>query len=132
MRIDTTFETDESADVMREHLRLDESTGKLYWRKQMSRRVMAGDEAGFESRGIKLIKINGRQYNAHRIVWLLYKGDWPLRRISHIDGDGLNNRIDNLIETGYDHRTNKPRFDFNQINKFTKWGYIGDINDASC
>ncbi|WP_425359496.1 HNH endonuclease signature motif containing protein [Borborobacter arsenicus] len=31
----------------------------------------------------------------HRIIWFLEKGCWP-DVIDHIDGDGLNNRIDNL------------------------------------
>jgi len=42
------------------------------------------------------IKVDGKKYFAHRLIWLLVKGDWPDGQIDHIDGDGLNNRIENL------------------------------------
>lgn len=33
---------------------------------------------------------------AHRIAWALHHGEWPGEFIDHIDGDGTNNRINNL------------------------------------
>jgi len=33
---------------------------------------------------------------AHRVVWTLRHGYWPLGDIDHIDGDRRNNRLDNL------------------------------------
>jgi hypothetical protein len=42
------------------------------------------------------IGINGRNYRAHRLAWLWIHGVLPESEIDHIDGDGTNNRIDNL------------------------------------
>ncbi len=40
--------------------------------------------------------INGSYFSAHRIIWALAHNRWPLCTIDHIDGDVLNNNIDNL------------------------------------
>jgi hypothetical protein len=40
--------------------------------------------------------VNGREYKAHRLIWLLVHKAWPENQIDHIDGNGLNNRIENL------------------------------------
>jgi hypothetical protein len=38
----------------------------------------------------------GRNYALHRIIWLYVYGDFPTGMIDHIDGNPINNRIDNL------------------------------------
>lgn len=40
-------------------------------------------------------KLRGKPLLAHRVVWFLAHGEWP-SVIDHIDGDGFNNRLDNL------------------------------------
>jgi HNH endonuclease len=44
------------------------------------------------------INVDGRRYQAHRLVWLYVYGRWPRGDIDHIDRDGTNNRLSNLIE----------------------------------
>lgn len=49
--------------------------------------------------GYLILKIKGHQYKAHRIVWLLNKGEFPKSEIDHINRNKLDNRIENLRES---------------------------------
>lgn len=43
------------------------------------------------------VRRDGKEYRAHRIIWELFNGPIPeTLLIDHIDGDALNNRIENL------------------------------------
>lgn len=65
--------------------------------------TMSGKEAGcfHKCNGGKVyrrIKVNGRSYYTHRVVWLLHHGAWPDKDLDHVNGDPLDNRIENLRE----------------------------------
>lgn len=52
--------------------------------------------AGWKTReGYIKIFVDGRPYQAHRLVWLYLRGFLPAR-IDHVNGDRSDNRIDNL------------------------------------
>lgn len=78
--------------------RLDEETGKLYWRVSVGQRARPGMPAGcrFGPHPHLRVQLGGRKYLVHRIVWLLVHGYLPTRLLDHIDGDGGNNRPGNL------------------------------------
>lgn len=44
--------------------------------------------------GYLIIKVKGKQFKAHRIVWLLHYGKFPLYEIDHINRNKLDNRIE--------------------------------------
>lgn len=42
------------------------------------------------------VNVMGKHYFAHRIIWLINYGKFPEEVVDHIDGNGLNNRLENL------------------------------------
>lgn len=85
-----------------ELLHYDPETGVFTWKVSAGKSAV-GKVAG-HARGsahaphYKTIEIgiNGRNYRAHRLAWLWTHGTLPEFEIDHIDGDGTNNRINNL------------------------------------
>jgi hypothetical protein len=83
-------------------LSYDKEHGKLYWKSKTSSasRIKIGNEAGYirnyKKNSYKIIVINGIALFSHRIIWLLETGEWPKDQIDHRDGNGLNNKIENL------------------------------------
>ena len=95
-------ETQEVADEARRLFFYHAETG-LILRRVLWRGRNIGEEAGCQitdSDGMTYRKISLLQtpIMGHRIAWLLHYGCWPVLQIDHRDGDGLNNRIDNLRE----------------------------------
>ena len=90
-----------SVDYLRQRLRHDADTGKLFWLSlgAMPASLRASYNEAFTSRGGAGYfqgKINGRSFVAHRVIWALHYGAWPTRRIIHINGVYTDNRIENL------------------------------------
>lgn len=84
----------------KELLTYDPLTGVLY-RKLDLGGSSAGDVAGYTSntrdgKKYRHVSVDGKTYKAHRLVWLITYGEFPSGQIDHIDGDGLNNRVENL------------------------------------
>lgn len=82
--------------------RYDPENGKLFWRVARWRRIKPGDEAATvaTTTGYKIVNI-GATYLQHRLVWLLYHGEWPKGLVDHINLDKLDNRISNLRTVNY-------------------------------
>jgi hypothetical protein len=54
-----------------------------------------GIEAGCEKNGYRYVKIDGKRYAVHRVIFFMANGYCP-EYIDHIDGNGLNNNPKNL------------------------------------
>ena len=107
------------------YLRYDAETGKIFWKLNKGA-SKAGNEAGWEDRFYHRMTINRKTYHAHRIAWLLTYGSWPEDQIDHINGNGLDNRLENLRDVS--HRENLRN---KQIYKNNTSGTIGVSFDKS-
>jgi hypothetical protein len=77
----------------------DYKDGELYWKSKPANRVSIGDVAGsLSSNGYKQVYINGKPYYCHRIIFAMHNDYFP-KMIDHIDGNSINNKIENLRET---------------------------------
>lgn len=74
-------------------LSFDGDTGVLRWRRRATRGAVAGCLA---PDGYVKVKVDQRQYQAHRVGWLLATGSWPDGELDHADGDRSNNKLSNL------------------------------------
>ena len=50
----------------------------------------------YDKNGYLILKIKGKQFKAHRVVWFLCKGYFPKQEIDHINRVRDDNRIENL------------------------------------
>jgi hypothetical protein len=77
-------------------LSYDQYNGKLFW-KVSTGKAKKGREAGAVSTlGYLKITYAGRTYAAHRLAWSIHYRCSPPDVIDHINGDKMDNRIENL------------------------------------
>lgn len=74
--------------------------GLLYWKSDLNKSgIRAGHRAGHTNKnGYRYIRIFGKRYLEHRLVWFLYYGVWPAGELDHINQVKHDNRIENLRE----------------------------------
>jgi hypothetical protein len=101
-------------EELREYLDYEPETGVLRWRKSCGR-VKAGSVAGSVWRvsdctAYLKLKFKGRGLLAHRVAFAVHYGQWPDPYCDHIDGNGLNNRADNLRQCSPSGNAQNKRF----------------------
>lgn len=75
--------------------------GELYWKKKPSKYAnnVAGEKAGMTaSQGYWRIKVDGSTHFAHRLIYAMHNNGNCPDFVDHIDGDHMNNTIENLRE----------------------------------
>ena len=82
---------------LKDLLHYDPETGVFTWLKSGKGRKANGETRGLTN-GYFTIRINWRQYKAHRLAWLYVYGVWPKGQIDHINHNTTDNRIANLRE----------------------------------
>lgn len=102
--------------------------GSLYRLKSKYRPDLIGTQAGYvEPAGYRAIMVGGQIYKEHRLIWLYHKGTSPENEIDHINGDRLDNRIENLRDvTSLENARNQ------RLSKANKSGFVGVCFDKNC
>lgn len=96
-------------DTLKEWLEY-RSDGNLIWKKSRSR-ASAGSVFGC-SQGTGYIQggFFGKRLYAHRLIWALHHNKMPEAEIDHINGNPLDNRIENLREVSrYNNSVNRHK-----------------------
>ena len=92
---------DVTAELVRELFEYVPETGALTRKVRTAQSVRVGDRAdkpwkpGCNDECLRVTIKNGK-FLAHRIVWLHQTGNWPENSIDHINGNRMDNRIENL------------------------------------
>lgn len=88
----------------------DPETGFLFWKVSMGK-AKRGSVAGSldKKHGYIRVRIDGKNYQAHRLVWILNNGDIPEGMyVDHIDHNKANNHLQNLrLVTSYINQKNR-------------------------
>ena len=79
------------------HQLFEYKSGVLYWKVKWSDKVVVGSPVGYIKDGYLGTKINKIDYRNHRLIFMMHHGYLP-KIIDHIDGNPLNNCIENLRE----------------------------------
>jgi hypothetical protein len=91
------------------------------------RRISTGKIAGNNTRGYLQMMVDGVPGLAHRFAWLYVHGKWPDGNIDHIDGNGHNNRLENLRDVTQAINTQNNR----KARSNSQSGFLGVIFDKS-
>ena len=92
----------------------------------LERTTRKNSNGSYDKFNYVIIKYKGKQYKAHRLVWLYHKKEFPKNVIDHINGDKSDNRIENLRDVDlFINAQNHSK----KKNKIT--GYVGIYKDES-
>lgn len=91
------MEKEELIKLFNDKYEYNPETGVVIY-KTGSYRKTKGQVAGTRSKGYFVLTLD-KNYQAHRLIFLIMTGDWPKGVIDHKDGDGFNNKWENLRDT---------------------------------
>lgn len=83
-------------DYIREHYSYDPETGQIFSKR--AGRVI-GSKVKNRNTFYWSATIRGRRHRLHRVAWVIHYGVWPSGQIDHMNGNGLDNRLENLRDS---------------------------------
>ena len=105
---------------LKRQLHYNPDSGVFIWRIFKNGCVQRGDIAGTLNNEYIRIKIDSKNYSAHRLAWLYMYGEFPKKCIDHINRIKDDNRISNLRDVSLSINQRNRR-----LNKNNKAGYRG-------
>ena len=105
-----------TADRCREILDYDPETGTLRNKVKRGGLPVGAVCGSVNSRGYFTLSVDGKIYQAHRLAWLHFYGEWPDGPIDHVDQCKLNNVISNLrVVTDVENARNQSKPQTNNL-----------------
>lgn len=106
-----------TSEIANKYLKYDPNTGYLYRKFKYHNNVIK-DRRACRPCNNKYshhldVMLCGKNYPAHRIIWLMVYGNFPKNHIDHIDHDECNNKLSNLRDVSQftNNRNNSKRSD---------------------
>lgn len=103
-----------TAERIRQIMDYDRETGVFTWRaRQVTHKchkawnaqwagkavaVVTVNDPQTSGRKSRLLRIGGKYYGEHRVVWAYVTGEWPKNEIDHRNGNSIDNRFENMRE----------------------------------
>jgi len=112
-------------DITKEILNFlfDYKNGELYWNFSLSCKSPKGTIAGsIKGDGYRRIGLNKKVYLAHRLIYMMFHGYMP-EIVDHIDGNKLNNKIENLRSATKSQNCQNQKLPINNVSgyKNVRW-----------
>jgi hypothetical protein len=103
--------------------------GQLFWTKSRPGRRVNSPVGCLSPNGYLVVRIDGKLYYAHRLVWALCKGSPVPDTLDHINGNRSDNRIENLRPaTTKDNTVNRKK----RANAKSKWYGVTWSKKSNC
>lgn len=102
--------------------------GALYWKIRPSNSINVGNKAGYlDKKGYISVRINRKLHYLHRLIFIFHYGVLS-KYIDHIDGNTLNNRIENLrqVTKQQNNQNARKRSDNTSKHKGVCWSKAAD------
>ena len=113
-----------SAEYLRQCFIYNPNTGTLIWKWRPKEHFASnrawkiwnlrypGNVAGTRAKhGYIGLIVSNRHLYAHRVIWTMQTGTWPVAEIDHRDRDRANNRLHNLgAATRHENMRNRPEY----------------------